>query len=78
MQDERGLHAMNYHPPATGRIPTATALYGVSRSHLYRLAGEGRIRFLKAGRTTLVDLDSVRAYLATLPEACIAGPKAAA
>jgi excisionase family DNA binding protein len=75
MQDERGLHAMNYHPPATGRIPTATALYGVSRSHLYRLAGEGRIRFLKAGRTTLVDLDSVRNYLATLPVAVIGGAK---
>lgn len=52
-------------------IPRAVAVFGLSRSALYRLAAEGRVRFIKAGARTLVDAASVRAFLASLPEAKI-------
>lgn len=49
----------------------------MSRSRLYLLAGEGLVRFVKVGSATLVDLGSVRAYLATCPAAQVRTPKAA-
>lgn len=58
-------------------LPRAPALFGLSRSHLYRLAAEGRIRLVKAGARTLVDAASVRAFLASLPEAKIGTGRAA-
>jgi excisionase family DNA binding protein len=58
-------------------LPRAPAVFGLSRSHLYRLAAEGRIRLLKAGARTLVDAASVRAFLASLPEAKVGTGRAA-
>jgi excisionase family DNA binding protein len=55
--------------PEAVPLPRASAVFGLSRSTLYRLAGEGRVRFLKVGRSTLVDAASVRAFLATRPAA---------
>lgn len=55
--------------PIAARIPDACRLSGLSRSALYRGWRDGRIAFRKLGRTTLVLMDSVRAYLAALPEA---------
>ena len=63
--------------PEYGRIPEACRRYGMSRSRLYLLAGERVVRFVKVGNATLVDLGSVRAYLASCPAADIRGPKAA-
>jgi hypothetical protein len=63
--------------PEYGRLPEACRRYGLSRSRLYLLAGEGLIRFVKVGNATLVDLGSVRDYLATCPPAQVNGPKAA-
>jgi excisionase family DNA binding protein len=63
--------------PEYGRIPEACRRYGLSRSRLYLLAGEGSIRFVKVGNATLVDIASVRAYLASCPAAAIRPPKAA-
>jgi len=63
--------------PEYGRIPEACRRYGLSRSRLYLLAGEGLVRFVKVGNATLVDLGSVRAYLANCPAAEIRAPKAA-
>lgn len=63
--------------PEYGRIPEACRRYGLSRSRLYLLAGEGLIRFVKVGNATLVDLGTVRAYLASCPAAQIRAPKAA-
>jgi hypothetical protein len=63
--------------PEYGRIPEACRRYGLSRSRLYLLAGEGLVRFVKVGSATLVDLGSVRAYLATCPAAQVRTPKAA-
>jgi excisionase family DNA binding protein len=64
--------------PEAVPLPRATAVFGLSRSTLYRLAGEGRIRFLKVGRSTLVDAASVRQFLATLPAATIRAERKAA
>jgi excisionase family DNA binding protein len=63
--------------PEYGRIPEACRRYGLSRSRLYLLAGEGLIRFVKVGNATLVDLGTVRAYLAGCPSASVRPPKAA-
>jgi hypothetical protein len=63
--------------PEYGRIPDACRRYGLSRSRLYLLAGEDLIRFVKVGNATLVDLWSVRNYLATCPPAQVSRPKAA-
>ena len=63
--------------PEYGRIAEATRRYGLSRSRLYLLAGQGLVRFVKVGNATLVDLASVRAYMASCPTADIRAPKAA-
>ena len=55
------------------RLPEATHLSGFSRSELYRRAARGEIIFLKCGTTTLVDLESLRAAVASLPRASIKG-----
>ncbi|MBM3592314.1 MAG: helix-turn-helix domain-containing protein [Alphaproteobacteria bacterium] len=50
-------------------IRQACAISGLSRSGMYRAAAAGRIRLLKHGRSSLVDMVSVREYLASLPQA---------
>jgi excisionase family DNA binding protein len=62
--------------PEYGRIPEACRRYGLSRSRLYLLAGEGLIRFVKVGNATLVDLGSVREFLTTCPSAQVRVSKA--
>ena len=52
-------------------LPHAPSLTGLSRSTIYREAARGNIRLIKAGRSTLVDMASVRAFLASLPAASI-------
>lgn len=69
-------HSANIEPLALP-IPAAVAMSGLSRSAIYREAGAGRIRLMKLGRTTLVDMASVRAFLSELPTAQIRAPKAA-
>ncbi len=49
----------------------AVAVTGLSRSAIYRAAGEGKITLLKAGRSTLVCMASARAFLAGLPRAVV-------
>lgn len=48
-------------------LPRAPAIFGLSRSAIYRLAAEGHVRLIKHGARTLVDAASVRNYLAQLP-----------
>ena len=55
--------------PEYARISSACHRSGLSRSRLYLLAGEGQVRFVKVGGATLVDLASVRDYLASCPPA---------
>ncbi len=61
--------------PIMARIPQAQALSGLSRSALYRLAAERQVRFVKHGSNTMVDMASVRDFLASLPAAAIAAPR---
>jgi excisionase family DNA binding protein len=63
--------------PEYGRIPEACRRYGLSRSRLYLLAGDGLIRFVKVGNATLVDLASVRDYLSDCPPAQVNRPRVA-
>ncbi|MFC0409766.1 hypothetical protein [Roseomonas elaeocarpi] len=53
--------------PLTVPLPQAPAATGLSRSAIYRASRQGHIRLLKLGRTTLVDMASVRTFLASLP-----------
>ncbi|WP_284946027.1 hypothetical protein [Acidisoma cladoniae] len=48
-------------------LPQAPAVFGLSRSAIYRAAAVGEITLMKMGRSTLVDAASVRRYLANLP-----------
>jgi hypothetical protein len=64
--------------PIAAPIARAMALSGLSRSAIYRAAGKGRIVLRKVGRTTLVDMASVRAFLAGLPVATIRAPRGTA
>ena len=68
---------MNYDPLAVP-MPKAPAWCGLSRTRLYRLAGEGKIRLIKAGKATLVDCASVKAFLAAAPVATIRSDREAA
>jgi hypothetical protein len=58
-------------------LTRAPLVIGISRSGIYRAARDGHIRLLKHGRTTLVDLASARAFLASLPAAKVGGRAAA-
>lgn len=60
--------------PSYVKIPSAVARTGISRATLYRLAGAGLIRFVKVGRSSLVDWNSLRGYLAIQPTANIGDP----
>jgi hypothetical protein len=53
------------------RLPEATRISGLSRSEIYRRAGRGEIILLKCGKSTLVEMTSLRATLAALPRASI-------
>ncbi len=57
--------------PLAVRIPDARRLSGFSRSEIYRRASRGEIVLLKCGRTTLVDVTSLREAIASLPRAVI-------
>ena len=59
--------------PLTVRLTEASRISGFSRSDLYRRAAAGEIVFLKAGRSTLVTMESLRAAIAALPRAAIRG-----
>lgn len=49
-------------------IPEALALTGIGRSFLYERFADGSIRSVKAGKRRLVDVASLKAWAASLPE----------
>lgn len=53
--------------PIVVPLPRAPAIFGLSRSAIYRAAADGHITLMKMGRSTLVDSASVRNYLSNLP-----------
>ena len=65
-------HAYNIEPIAVP-IPKASQISGMSRSAIYRELGAGRLRAVKQGTRTLVMVDSIKGYLAGLPEARFRG-----
>lgn len=58
-----------YDLPVLISIQNAIHLFGLSRSSLYRLLGTQQIRAKKFGRTTLLCSDSLREFIARLPDA---------
>jgi Helix-turn-helix domain len=57
-------------------IPDACRISGLSRSEIYRRLATGDIRAVKSGSRTLILMDSLRAYLMSLPPATFRAPKA--
>ena len=55
--------------PAYLPINPACTWSGLSRSELYRRLAAGQVRAIKSGRTTLIDVSSLKAHLAALPQA---------
>jgi excisionase family DNA binding protein len=53
--------------PISVDIPTACRMSGISRSFLYEVLAAGQVRSVRAGRRRLVLVDSLRAWLQSLP-----------
>jgi len=56
-------------------IPDACRVSGLSRSEIYRRLATGDIRAVKSGSRTLILMESLRAYLASLPAATFRAQK---
>jgi len=57
-------------PPPLGVKPAeAGRMIGESRNTIYRLLAAGQLRAVKRGTSTLVVMDSIREYFASLPSA---------
>jgi excisionase family DNA binding protein len=63
--------------PLAAPIPDACHISGLSRSEIYRRLAAGDIRAVKSGSRTLILIDSLRAYMASLPLATFRAPRAA-
>lgn len=50
-------------------IPEALKMTGISRTFLYERLADGSIRAVKAGAKTLIDVQSLTAWAASLPTA---------
>ncbi|WP_033927063.1 helix-turn-helix domain-containing protein [Sphingomonas sp. 35-24ZXX] len=53
--------------PLAVTLPDAVKLTGMSRSRLYELLQQNKIKAHKAGRRTLIPFAELEAYLASLP-----------
>ena len=53
--------------PITATIPNTSQISGLSRSEIYRRLAAGDLRAVKNGKRTLILVDSLRKYLASLP-----------
>jgi|AAFX01.1.fsa_nt_gi excisionase family DNA binding protein len=49
--------------PISVKVPEAVRLTGISRSRLYELMRSGDVAFAKVGSSTLILVDSLRAYV---------------
>ncbi len=78
-EDCRGLKGSGcVTEPLAAPIPEAQRVSGLSRSEIYRQLAAGNIRAVKNGSRTLILMDSVRDYLASLPPATFRAPRKAA
>jgi hypothetical protein len=62
-------------PPILCSIPQASAMIGRGTQAIYDLIGGGKIRAVKSDGRTLIVVDSLREYAASLPEAKVAPPR---
>jgi hypothetical protein len=69
--DSANLYEFQPTFPEMGRVKIATALFGVSRSWLYRRAPANPGLLRKNGKSTLVDFMVLRGILRALPVADI-------
>ena len=53
--------------PLAYTVSDACKPSGLGRTTLYELIAAGRVRAMKAGTRTLIEADSLRSYLASLP-----------
>ena len=67
---------MTMEPKMLG-IAQITRRYGIGRSSVYELLAAGKVRGVKFGSKTLIDVASADALFATLPAAEIRGSRAA-
>lgn len=58
-------------------VAEAVSISGLSRSALYEHLADGSIRAVKAGRKTLIDVSSLKAWAQSLPSASFKQPTAA-
>lgn len=63
--------------PVTMTVADATNYSGMSRSRLYVLMGDEKIKAVKAGRRTLITRASLDAYLQARPEALLGAARKA-
>jgi hypothetical protein len=61
--------------PILVSIPQASAMIGRGTQAIYDLIGGGRIRAVKSDGRTLIFVDSLREYAASLPPAKVAPPR---
>jgi len=57
--------------PLALKMPDAVRLSGLSQSELYRRAGTGELLFRKSGVSTIVDYESLKRLVKSLPAAVI-------
>jgi hypothetical protein len=60
--------------PFAVQVPDACRISGLSRSELYRRLAAGDIAAVKAGKRTLVLVDSLRDHITRLPAAAFRTP----
>ena len=58
----------------TVRVTEAIRISGISRSELYRRLAKGEIEAVKIGKSILINVASLRAFVANLPCAEFAPP----
>jgi hypothetical protein len=61
--------------PILCSIPQACVLIGRGTQAIYDLIGRGKIRAVKSDGRTLIDVESLREYVRTLPDAKVAPPR---
>lgn len=59
----KSAHAAGSAERLTVRVPEAARMLSIGRSTLYQLIGSGDIATIKAGRATLVPLESIRRFV---------------
>uniref|UniRef100_UPI0035CAA8D0 helix-turn-helix domain-containing protein n=1 Tax=uncultured Sphingomonas sp. TaxID=158754 RepID=UPI0035CAA8D0 len=60
-QERRGLAPLE--DCLAVRIPQAAQLLGIGRSSVYELINKGQLETIKIGRSTVIPMDALRAYI---------------